>query len=447
VEAFISKRDVYRFGPNELFKTVNCYRFSAAFFRGAYLPFLRSYIEVCGKNSYYEEVLKVTMPVAANQLSAYEIPASDWMEIDDAEDLRRAEIVAETSPQEKARRLAAQFGGYWKTAGLQDLTLLENPFFPTPEFLSEFARQLPQALGMYPSTQSVICAVASKSSDFEPEQIVVGNGASELINILFQELEGNVNLVSPTFLEYQRAIGSRANIIQRTFPDTSYQSIVAESISNIKDHTVLVNPNNPTGEIVHRDTILKLASALRGQKKRLLIDESFIDFSDEQSCAQRELLRDFPNMLILRSFGKSYGVGGLRLGALFTADVAFAERLRARLPIWNISSFAEIFLDILPKYKTQYKESIERFKAERRLYLQKLQSVGLVVHQSAANFFLISLPDAIANRVCEGLLAQNLLVKRLERAGLRGTYIRIAIKDSRVNQKVVETLRAILRNN
>lgn len=444
ISAFIQKADLHRYSRDQLYKTVNIYKFTGAFFCSLYMPSMEAYIRTRGKTAYYEEVLRVLVPVGSSRLDGFVISPNDWMEIDDAEDLRRTEVLAQPVPEARHTALVAQYGGYWKSSTTTDLTLPVNPYFPTAEFLAEFQQETATAISSYPSTQSIIASIASKSCDFEPHQIAVGNGASELMQALFACVPGPVTLCPPTFLEYERLLGGRVHKIARSFPEDCYRESLLAAAKHSESHLVVVNPNNPTGEWLDRDAVLSLADLQTRKGRLLIVDESFADFGEGISCAERSLVQQHPSLVILRSYGKSHGVGGLRLGALFSTDAALVQLVRAALPIWNVSAFAEIFLDLLPKYKDQFRASLGKVREDRERLAQRLRTLGLIVAPSAANFLLVEIAEPLRQRVAAAFLNEGLLIKVIEREGLNGTHVRFPLKGAALDGLICDLFDKLL---
>lgn len=441
ISAFISKKDIYRYKSNELYKTVNWYRFEGDYFYKYYIPFINAYIIANGKNSYYEDVLKVIVPFSPIKIYSHVIPPNSWMEIDDEEDLRRANIIAKTSPVEAAKELRAQYGGYWKNTTYEDLTLLENPYFPTAEFWMEFKEIIPIAACAYPSTQSVIANIYAKSANIESRHVIVGNGAGELMNALVNYDNRNYAIVAPYFLEYERILGSRLKVITRNFPEISLWESLNEWRTNPKENLILISPNNPTGECLTIKQIIELVKIGAEKKLNVVIDESFSDFSNVQnSLLSSEILDEYNNLIVIKSLGKSYGVGGVRLGVMCSTNTKFVEKIRNLLPIWNISSFAEVFLDLLPKYKIQFKISISKLIADRNFAENELKKMGVQYYPTQANFMLIRVKDEFEDDVDEIFFKKGFLVKTLKRSSMNGVFLRIAIKSKDTTNKVLKTI-------
>lgn len=443
ITGFVAKADIHLFANNHLFKTVNWYKFSGTFLREVYAHFINAYVEAFGKNAYYEDVLKVIASVSPSLFSSYIIQEQVWMEIDDEEDLSRAELIA--APAEKASgELVQRFGGFWKYQFVEDLTLLVNPFFPTQGMMDEMGGVLKVALREYPSKLSVIARIAAKSVSCEAEQIVVGNGASEIMAALFAESETrNFVIAPPFFLEYQRLLGDRLAICHREFPATSLKEALIAMVNDTDKDIVLVNPNNPTGELCRMETVMQLLPILAKQGRRLILDESFMDFADsDESLLNERIVNENPNLLILKSFGKSFGVPGLRLGILVSTDTALLARIRERLPIWNISSAAEVFLDLLPRYKKEYQKSLIELRNERKYFQQALEEIGIQYYPSEANFVFFRLREVAGREFGEFCFRKGLLVKKISgRDGLEGVYYRIAVRTREQNRRVIEAMR------
>ena len=116
----------------------------------------------------------------------------------------------------------------------------------------------------------------------------------------------------------------------------------------------IINPDNPSGNYIPKCDILKLAEWAEKRNVRLIIDESFVDFADAEenpSLLQQDILNTYPHLIVIKSISKSYGVPGLRLGILATADKVLTAKLKKDVAIWNINSFAEFFLQIYEKYE------------------------------------------------------------------------------------------------
>jgi histidinol-phosphate/aromatic aminotransferase/cobyric acid decarboxylase-like protein len=446
IAGFVAKADVHLFSNDHLYKTVNWYKFTGVFLRDIYSHFIGAYVDAFGKNAYYEDVLKVIAPVSPGLFSAHIIHENQWMEIDDEEDLSRAELIA-ASADKASQMMTQRFGGYWKYQFVDDLTLLVNPFFPTQGMLDEISNAFKVAMREYPSKLTAIERIASKSLPCDSQQIVLGNGASEIMSALFAELNDRQFVIAPPFfLEYQRLLGERLDIFNREFPDVSLESAILGMVNESMRDIVLVNPNNPTGELCDASILLDILPKLAQQGRRLIVDESFMDFSStDESLLKENVINEHPNLLVIKSFGKSYGVPGVRLGATVTSDLDLLDRIRARLPIWNISSSAEVFLDLLPRYKKEYQKSLVDIRGEREYFQQALADCGIMFYPSEANFVFFRVKEILGQGFEEFCYRQGLLVKKIVgRKGLDGVYYRIAVRTREQNSRVIAIIREYL---
>jgi histidinol-phosphate/aromatic aminotransferase/cobyric acid decarboxylase-like protein len=446
IDAFITKKDISRYAYNELYKTVNWYRFSGRYLRELYMPFLEAYLSVKGKNNYYEDVLRTISPHVTDELTAYPIETSAWIEIDDEEDLRRAEIIASETKLKKASLLGGQFGGYWKHKRLTDLTLLENPFFPPPGLLLELGRCLDRAVQSYSSKQSIIAGIAAKSLKLAARNLVVGNGASELLSVLFAADTRCYAIAPPYFLEFERLLANgRFRVLKRTFPHDPPATAYCDWPAAADEALIIVNPNNPTGEMLDKAVLVGLLDRALADNRRVLVDESFLDFSGDPvaSLLTQEIIDRYPNLIVVKSLGKSHGVGGIRLGLLASSNTTLLDYLRSRLPIWNVSSIAEVYLDLLPKYLDDLESSMAAIQRERRDMLARLQSLGIFVRNSFANFLLVPLQAGTVNAVQDAFFSRGFLTKTMARVGLAGDWLRLPVKDRQTNAAISDILSQI----
>ena len=119
---------------------------------------------------------------------------------------------------------------------------------------------------------------------------------------------------------------------------------------------VLINPDNPTGNYIPKSDVLRLADWCAAADIRLIVDESFVDFAEEESATliDETILKRYPSMIVIKSISKSYGVPGIRLGLMVSADEMLISKMKKEIAIWNINSFAEFYMQIEEKYCLLY---------------------------------------------------------------------------------------------
>ena len=192
--------------------------------------------------------------------------------------------------------------------------------------------------------------------------------------------------------------------------------------------------------------IAALLQWCKEENKNLIVDESFLDFADEENASllSEKILGENPNLYVVKSISKSYGVPGLRLGILASGNADMIDDLKKRVSIWNINSMAEFFMQILDKYKADYENSLREIKAERKRFFEALSQIKLLkVYPSQANYFMCELLDGHTSEELAGrLLKRNILIKDLTGKIKNGRqYIRIAIRTGTENQRLVELLK------
>ena len=353
------------------YKTVNIYKFSKEFSQQYYLPFLDAYQKAFGKNEYYEQVLKVISFLSSSTLKGLVVSGKDWYEIDDPADLAIAEDRFKTG-SEKLHSLEKRYGGYWRFPQLKDFCYLVNPYFPPEKLVSEMTASFGTLLTQYPSGAAQQSLLASKIFNVMPEHIVVGNGAAELISSLAKFTECTVAIPFPTFNEYPERF-SLAKVVPVPTDMQTFSYSVDDIIGTVKkEHAkavVLINPDNPTGNFLEKDDVLRLCGELKQTGTVLFFDESFIDFAEKSkryTLLDENILAEYPNLVVVKSISKSYGVPGLRLGVLACADAQYIAHIKKANAIWNINSFGEYFLQIYDKYNKTYAAACDSIAAERR---------------------------------------------------------------------------------
>ena len=448
----VSKCELSRAEVATYYKTVNLYKLSRAFSRGRFMPFLAAYVEVAGRGHYYEDVLRALVYMGADDLVALPVGDRRWYEIDDVQDLDIASVLFAPA-EERYDRLQRRYGGFWRFPQLNDFTYLVNPYFPPVPFREELAEAAPRLATMYPSGLSVQRSLAAGLFRCDPDQVLVGNGAAELIASLLAEIAGPVGVPVPTFEEYPK----HPDVVLLS-PPSGEPAAFRHDLDDLAracgerslKALVLVNPNNPTGQVFCRECLLALLDDLRPLGTRLVLDESFVDFVDGRpgrSLLDPDTLARYPNLVLVRSLGKSHGIAGLRLGVLASGDDALLRRIAARLPIWNVNALAEWFLQTTGRYEADYWAACRRVAETRARFLTDLAGMpALRPIESGGNFVLCEVcPPWSAASLCRRLLAEHwMLIKDCTgKTGLDdGQYVRIAVRSEQENAELIRALDA-----
>ena len=453
IEAFVPGK---KFKFNEIkdyYKTVNLYKFSKHFSETHYVPFLDAYQSALGQNEYYEQVLRVITMLDEPEIKAKRLDGQRWYEIDDIQDLDIAESIFTPDDDEKVKLLQGRYGGYWRYPKLLDFCYLVNPYFPPEKMKDELRANFDTLLTEYPSGMRVNSLLAAKNFGVHQENIIVGNGAAELIKSLMGYLDGKVGFIRPTFDEYPNRY-TRESSVDFT-PDNRDYSYTADDLMGYfgdKDiqNLIVVNPENPSGNYILKADLLRLIDWSKEKGIKLIIDESFVDFADEEDCTliDQTILSANPHLFVMKSISKSYGVPGLRLGVLASGNVEIIAAMKKDVAIWNINSFGEFYMQIEEKYKKDYQAALIKIRAERDRFQDELNKIkGVRVIPSQANFVMVELDEGISPKeLLKALLIKHdLLIKELTTKTNGKNYLRLAIRDTEDNNALICALKAELK--
>lgn len=451
---FIQKNDFDFKRAHLYYKTVNVYKFEKSFINQYYIPFLNAYIDSCGNNEYYEQVLSILTRLDKINIAGVVLKKEKWFEIDDIFDLHYANIVFAQN-QAKLKATFERYGGFWRNADMLDFLYLTNPYFPTKRIEEELKANTDLILKAYPSGQKITSLLAGKHFGVSSDNILLANGAAEIILALSQYLKNKkIALCLPSFEEYVNRFASNGFepiVFSPKNNDFSYNlnDLLLFLKSKKPDVFLLVNPDNPSGNFIFKKDLIELSSFCKKEDILLVIDESFVDFYDiHETLITPDFLRAHPGVLVVKSISKSYGVAGLRLGVLASGNTDHIAQIAAMLPIWNINSFAEFFMQIASHFEADYKIALEKFKAERAWFFDELQKLPFLrVIPSAANYFLCELlPPLTSSVVTERLFIEHkILIKdcSTKKSFQQRNFIRFAIKNHAENQALLNAFCAI----
>ena len=450
---FISK-DAFDYSDvDSYYKTVNIYKFSKDFLQHQYVPFLDAYTKAVGNNGYYENVLRIISMLNSHNMKALPVGNEKWYEIDDKQDLDIAEALF-ADDKDVIRKYYGRYGGFWRFPQMLDFCYLVNPYFPSKRMKDELRSNFDTLLTEYPSGMKVNTLIASKCFGVSEQYIVPGNGAAELIKVLMEgDTKGKTGFIRPTFEEYPNRFDKS---LQVTFTpqNDDYRYTADDLIQFFGDKDIktlmLINPDNPSGNFTPKADVLRLAKWCEDRNIRLVVDESFVDFSVDyktNSLLSDEILEAYPHMAVMKSISKSFGVPGLRLGILASANKELIAHIKKEVSIWNLNSFAEFFMQIYNKHEKDYLKACDKFVAERADFERQLKTIPyLRVMPTQANYFLCEvLPPYTATEIVVYTLRNHNILTRdcSQKPGLdpNKQYMRIAVRNHEDNTRLVEALR------
>ena len=450
---FVTKAAFNYHHIDQYYKTVNIYKFSRTFSRDKYIPFLEAYTKAVGKNEYYENVLRIITFLNSEELKALPVGHRKWYEIDDKQDLDIAEALF-SDTDALLKRYYTRYGGFWRFPQMLDFCYLVNPYFRRSKIIDEMEANFRTLLGEYPSGMKVNTLLASKCWGVKEEYIIPGNGAAELIKALMENVTGTLGVIRPTFEEYPNRI--EEDQVVAFIPQNRDFRYTADDLMDYYgahpvDNLLLINPDNPSGNFIPLTGLFRLARWCEERGTRLIVDESFVDFSEEwesSSLLHDAHLENFPHMAVMKSISKSYGVPGLRLGILASADMELIAKMKKQVSIWNINSFAEFFMQIFNKYEKDYKRACQKFIEVRAAFLAQLRTIPFLhVMPTQANFVLCEVQSPYtANDLAQQLLKKHdILVSACSaKKGIApNRYVRLAVRSREDNERLIEALKEL----
>jgi threonine-phosphate decarboxylase len=361
-------------------------------------------------------------------------------------------VNTDPSAEDRYEYVSKQHGGYWRHDFI-DHNYLYNLYFPPKDFFDHARDHIKQLVLNYPVAQKDLAGLVGQLIGQPEERIVVGNGAAELIKII-AGMNRKIIIPVPSFNEYVNA-APVGNVNQFELSGPSFQLDVdafADAAIRCKAQlAVVVSPNNPTSILVPKLELLRLTEMLAPHNCMLIVDESFIDFArnGDGETLENEIA-NYHNLTIFKSMSKAYGICGIRIGYMLTANSDFLAKVRQGVHIWNINGFAEEFLRLAPQYKQRFRESCAKVMVDRDLFFTQLKLIpGMTVYRPDANYVFCRLPNHSMSgpEVTKKLFVDhNIYIKHCAGKTMAKSdrYLRIASRTQQENQLLVEALSDIL---
>ena len=441
------KNEIVNFVPKAAFryedvdsyyKTVNVYKFSKEFSRDVYVPFLDAYSKVMGNNEYYEQVLRVITYLHKSELRALPLSGEKWYEIDDAQDLDIASTLF-SNDETKYNEYRKRIGGYWRFPQLTDFSVSSNPYFPTKRMLDEMRANFDTLVSAHPSGMQVNALVAGKNLGVRESYVAVGNGTAEIMDVLKGKLEDmKLGFVSQ---DLRKGILEGNRKAENSDFKYAADDVIRYFENNRVDAAVFVNPDDFLGNCIRKDDVLSIADWCEANAKLLIVDESFVDFSDDgESLMSNDVLEKYKkSLIVVKSISASCGLPGLRISVVASGNADVISDIRQRICQWNINSVAEFALQIFSKYESDYKDSCQRFKKERKRFVKALQAFDFLrVQPSQSGSVLCELTNGLsAVQFCQMLIERNIM------ASGEGEFVSFAVRVREDNDKLLKVLSAL----
>jgi len=344
--------------------------------------------------------------------------------------------------------------GRKKAGAIEDYCFIGSAFPPPEGLVKDFCKQSPYLFGHYPSENYSVRKKFSKAFGIPFNQIVAGNGSTELITLLGRLFIKKVTIPVPTFSEYELTVrnnGKKINHYQLDkenefgFDRENFVKSVKKSGSN---SVLVINPNNPTATLVEKEDLQFLLEEL-SKLDLFLLDESFIDFAAKEPPTFVKVLKKYSNLAIVKSLGKVYCNPGLRLGFMASANEEIIEKIAGSIPEWSVNSFAEFFIDRLPDYQDYFSRKRLEIIRNRKKFVEQLSEVeDIRVFDSKASFvFAEILKDFDSVYLEKELLKKGFYIRACRnKTGVSRKFFRVAIKEAKKNEKLVEAIRSVCKN-
>lgn len=329
-----------------------------------------------------------------------------------------------------------------------DFSVNTNPL-GMPDPVKEALHQAVEEAENYPDIRAqALSAAVAEQLQVRKEQLVFGNGASELFRAVLHAIKPSKILIPvPSFLGYEEA--AKAIDCEVIFYEMKKEEnfCLTDRILDVLDENIslvfLANPNNPVGNLVEPELIFQIVEKCRQCDITLVLDECFMELTGkEQTYSFLKRLNEFSNVVVIRAFTKLYAIPGVRLGYL-VCEQNLAEKIRLQLPEWNLSVFAQRAGVAAIKEQEYIARAVVCIQTQRQFLLEELQAAGCSVFDSDADYLLFysEMP------LYELFLQRGILIRDCSNfRGLQRGYYRIAVKSEEQNRMFAEVLREIHEN-
>lgn len=337
-----------------------------------------------------------------------------------------------------------------------DFSANVNPLGPSPLALESVKNNL-DCIPYYPDSDCNLLreAIAKYLGGVSRENVILGNGSTEIIH-LFAEVfieRGDLALIPvPTFGEYEKAVRKMGGKPRYIRLSRDFHIDLGSFLHQMEGAKIifLCNPNNPTSTLILHDSLLKIVEKAYEGDALVFLDESFIEFVDEEErFSMVSEVENYPNLFVLRSFTKVFGLAGLRVGYGVAHSEVASLLLRAKVP-WNVNCLAQAAAIAALNDDEYLRRTWRLIKDEKAFLLRELRGIrGFKVYPAHANFILINIRDSgfTAAELKERLLKYGILIRDCSSfRGLDEYYIRVAVRTRWENEKFIKSLKDILNS-
>ena len=332
-----------------------------------------------------------------------------------------------------------------------NISINENFIYPANVLKNKLKEVIKEIdLRMYPEpyAESLMEKLAVEMK-LNANQFVVGNGSDTIIDILVRaEISQNNNaiIVSPTFSMYEKAVQLRNGGIKKILlsPPPDYDidpNLILSQVENKQDSVLfLCSPNNPTGKQYCKEKIQKIIEEFEGI---VALDEAYVGFGQHSFV---EEINKYPNLIILRTFSKEYGLAGIRIGYCISTEQQ-AEKMRGILPPFNVNTIAIELAKKLLKERSILEKTNNYIRKERKRVYQRLSQLdGIIPYPSEANFIMFKTTRLDSTTLYTNLTSKGIIIRNLENYPLCEDCLRVTIAHKEMNEHFLAELELIMEN-
>ncbi len=339
--------------------------------------------------------------------------------------------------------------GYEKAKDIIDFCFIANPYYPTDAMLDDLKENFTNLIKSYPSSNSDLSQKNLASVlNVNPENLIIGNGATELIVLINTTLIDRIAVPIPTFGEYvEKMKDPRDGELYELRVEENYRLHLPDYLAWTRRRglkaMLIINPGNPTGQLFSLDEIIGFMHRAKDMEL-VIVDESFIDFAGDPVPSLLQVADQFSNLLLVRSMSKHCGVPGLRLGYCYSSNLFVLNRMRQFIPTWNVNTLAQYFLSLLPSTDEAYQEARRRLIGDVRWLYNALRSIPKIdVYPTGANFILFKIKNGMTAAKLQGILLKEhrMYVRDCSnKIGMDDFHIRVASQGREKDERLVEAL-------
>ena len=347
----------------------------------------------------------------------------------------------------------ADLVGYEKAKDIIDFCFIANPYYPTSGMLDNLKENFPNLIKSYPSSSPIksqenLAAVLHVNA----ENLIIGNGATELIVLINTTLIERIAVPVPTFGEYiEKLKDQRDAELFALNPERNYKLDLAEYHAWVHRRglkaLLIINPGNPTGQLFPLEEMIDFMHRSKDMEL-VIVDESFIDFAGDPVPSLLQMADRFSNLLLVRSMSKHCGVPGLRLGYAYSGNLYVLNRMRQFIPTWNVNTLAQYFLSLLPSTDADYHSTRKRLIGDVSWLYGALRAIsGIDTYPTGANFILFKIKGGLTSGELQArLLNEHGMYVRdcSNKIGMDNFHIRVASQGREKDANLVKALQTLI---